>query len=97
MTGKSKYLNSSNLFSHYAMTSGHHTCVLPSGHHNHIMTIDHHCHKYCRYLFLRQDTPVSSQVWNSNLQTYIESGQIPDKITSVIQHVKAKHITNIQS
>ena len=79
------------------MTSGHHTRVLPSGHHNHIMTTDHHCHKYCRYLYLRQDTPVSSQVWNSNLQKYIESGQIPDKITSMIQHVKAKHITTIQS
>ena len=50
---------------------------------------------FCSFLYLKHDSEVNKQVWNTNLKDYIHKRQIPDEVQFVLQHVKPMEINNI--
>ena len=39
-------------------------------------------------MYLKDDKPYTTNVWNTKLQQYLHEGQIPEKIYSLIEHIK---------
>ena len=48
------------------------------------------------YLYLRNDTPYNIQQWNTTLQKYIQEGNIPEHISTLVHHVVPIKILNLQ-
>ena len=41
-----------------------------------------------RFMYLKDDKPYTTNVWNTKLQQYLHEGQIPEKIQSLTEHIK---------